>query len=118
MGKFQYTRHKKMWKYILENICKEMQLNESNVYSEDTIVNIKWAFLKKEDEPALVHACYACDYCNGDCSECPLDIDCCMLDDSLYSRLLNAISNGNIVNVLDFVSLIKDAKVKEGVEWE
>lgn len=116
--KFKYTKHKKMWDYIIKNLEDYVEEYDD---PEDVLIEVKEKFLGNEN---IINDCYACDYVYKehksltDCSKCPLIIGKCTCKDSLYDNLLKSIEFCDISDAIHYCTKIRDAKVKEGVEWE
>lgn len=122
--KFKYTKHKKMWDYIVNNVEElvddfghDIELDEA----ENRLIELKEKFLSND---GIINDCYACDYVYKeyksltDCGKCPLNLGCCIYEDSLYGKLLNAIYECDIDDTIYYATKIRDAEVKDGVEWE
>lgn len=131
--KFQYTKHRKMWDYIAKNLEDHIEeycdVDPENIFiniknendPEDVLIEVKKKFLGNEN---IINGCYACDYVYKehksltDCSKCPLVIGNCTYEDSLYDNLLKSIEFFDISDAIHYCTKIRDAKVKDGVEWE
>lgn len=131
--KFQYTKHRKMWDYIAKNLEDHIEeycdVDPENIFinikneddPEDVLIALKEEFLGNEN---IINDCYACDYVYKkyksltDCDKCPLNIGNCTYINSLYGRLLKSIKFQDVIGAIKYVAEIRDAKVKEGVEWE
>lgn len=122
--KFKYTKHKKMWDYIINNVEElvddfghDIELDEA----ENRLIELKEKFLSND---GIINDCYACDYVYKehkspiDCSNCPLIIGNCKYKDSLYDNLLKSIELCDISDAIHYCTKIRDAKVRDGVEWE
>lgn len=117
--KFQHTKHKELWNRIIRKI------ESINVPND----GFKPFVLLHTDclTECITCGSYACDYAikvRTDeyapmCRYCPIK-SCIVLNGhvGLYSSLIDAYSNADMINAANYARLIRDIPIKKGVECE
>ena len=117
--KFQHTKHKELWNRITRKIESINVPNDGfkpfDLLHTDCLTD------------NITCGSYACDYAikvrtneyAPMCRYCPIK-SCIVLNGrvGLYSSLIDAYSNADMVNAANYARLIRDIPVKKGVECE
>ena len=117
--KFQHTKHKELWNRIIRKIESINVPNDGfkpfDLLHTDCLTE------------CITCGSYACDYAikvRTDeyapmCRYCPIK-SCIVLNGrvGLYSSLVDAYSNADMINAANYARLIRDIPVKKGVECE
>ena len=118
--KFQYTKHKELWNRIINKIESINVPNDGfkpfGLLHTDCLTD------------NVTCGSYACDYAikvrtneyAPMCRYCPIK-SCIVLNGrvgTLYSSLVDAYANGDMINAANYARLIRDISVNEGVEYE
>ena len=118
--KYQLTKHKELWNRIIKKI-------ESINVPNDGFKSFDLLHTDCLTE-CITCGSYACDYAikvRTDeyapmCRYCPIK-SCIVLNGrvgTLYSSLVDAYANGDIVNATNYARLIRDIPINEGVDYE
>lgn len=120
MNKFQLTKHRAMWKFIARQAKAGTFKNGMNM--EIAKAKAYWIDRNEESGEIPFGNCYACEYARNNapdgimrCEQCPFEVPPCLGD---YSPWLTLIKEGNKRQFVRAAEAIRDAKVKDGVEWE
>lgn len=118
--KFQHTKHKELWNRIIRKI-------ESINVPNDGFKPFDLLHTDCMTDRYMPYNSYACDYAKKVrtdkfapiCSYCPVK-SCIVMSRRvrLYSNLVDAYSNADMVNAANYARLIRDIPVKKGVEIE
>ena len=107
---FNYTAHKSMWEYVVEELEKD--------YAQD-INDIKLSWINLQDDPNCKYFCFACVYdtqFDDDCSACPLDFIKCARKGSPWEIISGKLYPSTKEEILQAAKDILNAKVKPEVE--
>ena len=117
--KYQYTKHKELWDRIIKKI---ESINVNDGFKPFVLLHTDCL------TDNITCGSYACDYAikvRTDeyapmCRYCPIK-SCIVLNGrvgTLYSSLVDAYANGDIVNATNYARLIRDIPINEGVDYE
>ena len=118
MVKFKLNNHRKLWERVRDswNWVQKFGLTETKILIRR---------MELGDTRDIPNSCYACEYatalqedCSSKCFKCPLEMSHCNYPDSPFYQLTYAIQEHNKPEFQRLCGLIKDCKVKEGIECE
>lgn len=108
--------HEAMWQYIIDHVDDIFKLYTDTKEEEDPewiVAKEKGEFIRTHcDEIYVIHKCYACHQCKGECSKCPIVLkagNCRNEDDAAYNMVLKAIFNNDKELFIKEAGRLRDA---------
>lgn len=109
-------KHEAMWQYIIDHVDDILELY-ANTKDEDEdpegiLIDKKRDFISSTyGDRYVIHQCYACHQCEGECSKCPiiLKAGCCKEEDSAFNMVLKAIEEQDKGKAIKYAEVIRDA---------
>ena len=109
-------KHEAMWQYIIDSVDDIFAFyNNSKELDKDPewiLIDMKRDFISNTyDDRYVIHQCYACHQCEGECNKCPITAKagCCKYVDSAFQRILDAITYGDKEMFIKEAGRLKDA---------
>ena len=109
-------KHEAMWQYIIDSVDDIFKLyadtREEDEDPEWILIDKKRDFISNTyDDRYVIHQCYACHQCEGECNKCPIvsKAGCCKYVDSAFSMALKAIEEQDRDMFIKYAEVIRDA---------
>lgn len=109
-------KHEAMWQFIIDSVDDIFKLyadtREEDEDPEWILIDKKRDFISNTyDDRYVIHQCYACHQCEGECNKCPIisKAGCCKDVDSAFSMALKAIEEQDRDKFIKYAEVIRDA---------
>ena len=108
---FEYTKHKRMWKWIAKQYSWVQGLE---------LLKEAWIYEHDYDNTDLDNFCYACSYCHCHCNDCPLDDYYCSQNYE-FQVIQDYLDGDKYVSKQEFTKYclnLANCPVKKGVDYK
>ena len=109
-------KHEAMWQHLIDSVDDIFELYAD---TKDEDEDPEWILIDKKSDfigthygdRFVLHQCYACNQCEGECRKCPiiLKAGCCKEGDSAFSMALKAIEEQDRDKFIKEAGRLKDA---------